>query len=272
MRPLHLRLQAFGSYPGEEVVDFTLFNALSGDASPASLDVTGDTPVIKMNNNTAYTSNPASYYLIAAMDHHDRNEAREWAERLEAAEVPVARVRDLAARTACVADAEVERLTGAESVPARVTCMMADGTRRERFVQYPKGSPRNPMSAAEVHARFRAVAAGVIDAGPAEADAVFYNTCSVRQHAEDKIYSALGRLRGHIEHHPEKVLGVLGCMAQKDQEIILKRAPHVDLVCGTGQLARVPELIDAARSTGRPQMALSLGRKDGSKQEVTSSF
>jgi len=105
-----------------------------------------------------------------------------------------------------------------------------------------------------------------------EADVILFNTCSVRQHAEDKIYSALGRLRGHIENHPEKVLGVLGCMAQKDQEIILKRAPHVDLVCGTGQLARVGELIDAARATGRPQMALSLGRKEGSKQEVSSSF
>jgi tRNA-2-methylthio-N6-dimethylallyladenosine synthase len=75
-----------------------------------------------------------------------------------------------------------------------------------------------------------------------------------------------------MDKHPEKVLGVLGCMAQKDQEIILKRAPHVDLVCGTGQLARVSELIDAARSSGRPQMALSLGRKEGSKNDVTSSF
>src|SRR6202044_761155 len=51
-----------------------------------------------------------------------------------------------------------------------------------------------------------------------QADAIFYNTCSVRQHAEDKIYSALGRIRGHMQRHPEKVLGVLGCMAQKDQE------------------------------------------------------
>jgi TonB-dependent receptor len=72
-------------YAKTKTVDFTLFNALSGDASPASLDVTGDTPVITMNNNAAYTSNPASYYLMAAMDHHDRNEAREWAERLDGA-------------------------------------------------------------------------------------------------------------------------------------------------------------------------------------------
>src|SRR5262245_33179593 len=83
-----------------------------------------------------------------------------------------------------------------------------------------------------------------------DADVIFFNTCSVRQHAEDKIYSALGRLRGHMQRHPDKVLGVLGCMAQKDQELILKRAPHVDIICGTGQLGRLAELIQQARETG----------------------
>ena len=107
---------------------------------------------------------------------------------------------------------------------------------------------------------------------PREADVILFNTCSVRQHAEDKIYSALGRLRVHMEHNPRKVLGVLGCMAQKDQDKILARAPHVDLVCGTGQLARIPELVEEVRRTGRPQLALSLGRKDASRQEVEASF
>jgi tRNA-2-methylthio-N6-dimethylallyladenosine synthase len=107
---------------------------------------------------------------------------------------------------------------------------------------------------------------------PREADVILFNTCSVRQHAEDKIYSALGRLRAHMEHNPRKVLGILGCMAQKDQDKILTRAPHVDLVCGTGQLARVPELIEEVRRTGRPQLALSLSRKGGSRHEVEASF
>jgi tRNA-2-methylthio-N6-dimethylallyladenosine synthase len=107
---------------------------------------------------------------------------------------------------------------------------------------------------------------------PRDADVIFFNTCSVRQHAEDKIYSALGRLRGHMAAHPEKVLGVLGCMAQKDQELILRRAPFVDIICGTGQLARLPELIEEARATGRPQLALSLDRKEGSRREVEASF
>src|SRR5438094_6778648 len=105
-----------------------------------------------------------------------------------------------------------------------------------------------------------------------DADVILFNTCSVREHAEEKIYSALGRLRGHKRRHPEKILGVLGCMAQKDQDAILRRAPHVDIVCGTGQLAQLPELIAAARQTGKPQLALSLDRKEGSRHEVEVSF
>src|ERR671922_2961838 len=53
-----------------------------------------------------------------------------------------------------------------------------------------------------------------------EADVILFNTCSVREHAEEKIYSALGRLRAHKRRHPGKILGVLGCMAQKDQQVI----------------------------------------------------
>jgi tRNA-2-methylthio-N6-dimethylallyladenosine synthase len=105
-----------------------------------------------------------------------------------------------------------------------------------------------------------------------DADVIFFNTCSIRQHAEDKIYSALGRLRSHKHRHPGTVIGVLGCMAQKDQELVRRRAPHVDIVCGTGQLARLPELIAEVRQTGRPQLALSLDRKEASRQEVERSF
>src|SRR6516162_1329487 len=104
------------------------------------------------------------------------------------------------------------------------------------------------------------------------ADVILFNTCSVRQHAEDKIYSALGVLRGHKKRHPEKVVGVLGCMAQKDQELIFRRAPHVDILCGTGQLARLPELIAEVERTGRRQSALSLDRKEASRHEVEASF
>src|SRR5438445_6751702 len=105
-----------------------------------------------------------------------------------------------------------------------------------------------------------------------DADVILFNTCSVRQHAEDKIYSALGRLRGHKKRHPGKIVGVLGCMAQKDQELIRKRAPYVDIICGTGQLARPPELVAEVERTGKLQLALSLERHAASRHEVEASF
>src|SRR5438270_3484835 len=107
---------------------------------------------------------------------------------------------------------------------------------------------------------------------PADADLILFNTCSVRQHAEDKIYSALGRLRSLKLRHPERVVGVLGCMAQKDQELVRKRAPFVDIVCGPGQLGQLPQLIAEVQLSGKPQLAVSLGRADDSRPVVTSSF
>src|SRR5438309_1647870 len=107
---------------------------------------------------------------------------------------------------------------------------------------------------------------------PTSADVILFNTCSVRQHAEDKIYSALGTLRAHKRRHPEKIVGVLGCMAQKDQERIKKRAPHVDIICGPSQLGQLPALIAEVEKTGQLQMAVSLGRKEASRPEVEESF
>jgi tRNA-2-methylthio-N6-dimethylallyladenosine synthase len=105
-----------------------------------------------------------------------------------------------------------------------------------------------------------------------QADTILYNTCSVRQHAEDKIYSALGRIKNIKKKRPEVAIGVLGCMAQKDQDQILKRAPHVDVVVGPGQLGRVPELLARARDEKTTQTAFSLGRTSGSRDLVTASF
>src|SRR5262245_13861544 len=102
----------------------------------------------------------------------------------------------------------------------------------------------------------------------AEADTILFNTCSVRQHAEDKIYSALGRLKNAKRENPDKVIGVLGCMAQKDQALIFKRAPYVDIVVGPGQLHQVPALIRESRVERRQRMEVSLGRKDGSRDQI----
>ncbi|MFO0946074.1 MAG: tRNA (N6-isopentenyl adenosine(37)-C2)-methylthiotransferase MiaB [Planctomycetota bacterium] len=105
-----------------------------------------------------------------------------------------------------------------------------------------------------------------------EADTILFNTCSVRQHAEDKIYSALGRLRAAKTQRKDLVIGVLGCMAQKDQDLIFQRAPHVDLICSPGQLSKVPEMIDQARRERRPMAALGLNRNEGTKLSILNSF
>ena len=110
----------------------------------------------------------------------------------------------------------------------------------------------------------------VVDS-PKDADLVLYNTCSVREHAEEKIYSALGKIREAKERSPEKTIGVMGCMAQKDQEIIFRRAPFVDMVVGPGQLHTIPELIERVENGEGRQMAVSLSRKGGSQVEIARS-
>jgi tRNA-2-methylthio-N6-dimethylallyladenosine synthase len=107
---------------------------------------------------------------------------------------------------------------------------------------------------------------------PTDADVLLFNTCSVREHAEDKTYSALGRVRHIKRANPDAVIGVLGCMAQKDQDAIRKRAPYVDMVVGTGQLAEVPALVEKVKTTREPQLAVSLGRSDAGRHEVEASF
>ncbi len=100
------------------------------------------------------------------------------------------------------------------------------------------------------------------------ADTVLFNTCSVRQHAEDKIYSALGKLRRHKRQRPEMVIGVLGCMAQKDQRKIFERASHVDLIIGPGQLRQTAELIAAVRAGDGRQLAVGRDRWDGPVEQI----
>ncbi len=89
-----------------------------------------------------------------------------------------------------------------------------------------------------------------------EADVILFNTCSVRQHAEDKVYSHLGALKTLKKRHPDVIVGVLGCMAQKDGEAIFKRSPHVDLVCGTRMFPHLPELLMKVRSHGSHVLAI----------------
>ena len=107
---------------------------------------------------------------------------------------------------------------------------------------------------------------------PAQADTILFNTCSVRQHAEDKIYSALGRLKHAKRQHPHKIIGVLGCMAQNHQRTVFERAPYVDLVVGPGQLHQIPRLLEEIAAGSGPRLEVSLDRKGGSRDEIERSF
>jgi tRNA-2-methylthio-N6-dimethylallyladenosine synthase len=101
-----------------------------------------------------------------------------------------------------------------------------------------------------------------------DADTILFNTCSVREHAEEKIYSALGRLKNAKRQNPDKIIGVIGCMAQNHQKTVFERAPYVDLVVGPGQLHQVPELLRKIAAGAGQQLEVSLGRKDGSRDAV----
>lgn len=89
------------------------------------------------------------------------------------------------------------------------------------------------------------------------ASLVVINTCSVRQHAEDKVYSRLGQLKGSRVKNPDRIVAVIGCMAERDGDGLLDKAPIVDILCGPGDLHRLPALIDDVRENNGRAIALS---------------
>jgi tRNA-2-methylthio-N6-dimethylallyladenosine synthase len=83
-----------------------------------------------------------------------------------------------------------------------------------------------------------------------QADVVVLNTCCVRENADNKLYGHLGRLKGLKERRPDLQIAVGGCLAQKDRDVIVERAGHVDVVFGTHNLAHAPALLERARLEG----------------------
>lgn len=83
------------------------------------------------------------------------------------------------------------------------------------------------------------------------ADFVLFNTCSVRDQSENKVWSRLGALRERKQRDPALLIGVMGCMAQREAESILRRMPHVDIVCGTRRFPEMHRLVAAAERNGQ---------------------
>ena len=92
---------------------------------------------------------------------------------------------------------------------------------------------------------------------PEQADVLLLNTCSIREKAEDKVYSQLGRWRKLKEKNPDLVVGVGGCVASQEGDNLRKRSPVVDVIFGPQTLHRLPELIDEARETHKTVMDIS---------------
>jgi len=92
-----------------------------------------------------------------------------------------------------------------------------------------------------------------------EADLIILNTCSIREKAEDKVYSQLGALKHLKRQNPDLIIGVMGCMAQLQQGRIQERAPYVDLVFGSPAIARVQDLVARARRERRPVLETGEG-------------
>jgi len=90
-----------------------------------------------------------------------------------------------------------------------------------------------------------------------EADVILVNTCSIREKAQEKVFSQLGRWKKLKQGDRQVVIGVGGCVASQEGEAIIKRAPYVDLVFGPQTLHRLPEMIDAVRNTGKPAVDIS---------------
>jgi tRNA-2-methylthio-N6-dimethylallyladenosine synthase len=92
---------------------------------------------------------------------------------------------------------------------------------------------------------------------PEDADVILFNTCSVREKAQEKVFSDLGRVKHLKRLNPDLVIGVGGCVASQEGAAIIARAPYVDVVFGPQTLHRLPQLIEARRRTGRPQVDIS---------------
>jgi len=91
----------------------------------------------------------------------------------------------------------------------------------------------------------------------AEADVILVNTCSIREKAQEKVFSQLGRWRELKANNPNLVIGVGGCVASQEGEAIVKRAPFVDLVFGPQTLHRLPQMIEARKETKKAQVDIS---------------
>ncbi len=128
---------------------------------------------------------------------------------------------------------------------------MPDNNREKTYFIYTYGCQMNENDSERLAGQLRDLGYAAT-ARPEEADVILVNTCCVRESAEKKIHGKIGELKRLKSVNPNLIIGVAGCMAQKDRDKLFKRAPHIDLVLGTHNIHELGEIIaDIGRSRGR---------------------
>jgi tRNA-2-methylthio-N6-dimethylallyladenosine synthase len=119
------------------------------------------------------------------------------------------------------------------------------------------GCQMNEYDSAKMADVLNAAEGAVVTDSPDDADVILFNTCSVREKAQEKVFSDLGRVKHLKQRNPHLVIGVGGCVASQEGAAIIERAPYVDVVFGPQTLHRLPELIERRARTGQPQVDIS---------------
>jgi tRNA-2-methylthio-N6-dimethylallyladenosine synthase len=144
---------------------------------------------------------------------------------------------------------------GRDALPASAETAAATAPRK-LYIQT-HGCQMNEYDSAKMAEVLAAEEGMVTTENAEEADVILINTCSIREKAQEKVFSQLGRWRQLKGKDRPVVIGVGGCVASQEGEAILKRAPFVDLVFGPQTLHRLPDLLRAKRETGKPQVDIS---------------
>ena len=137
--------------------------------------------------------------------------------------------------------------------------MAEPATKTSNAFMYTIGCQMNVLDSELALASLEGDGLNVVD-NTKDADVLLVNTCSVREKAEEKAYSWLGRMKLLKRQNPDVVIGVLGCMAQKEGKLIFRRAPYVDIVAGTAHFTKIDEYVRQVRATGK--RILAVGRDE----------
>jgi len=119
------------------------------------------------------------------------------------------------------------------------------------------GCQMNEYDSEKISDVLRAAEGLELTAQPEDADVIVFNTCSVREKAQEKVFADLGRVKHLKQERPGVMIAVGGCVASQEGPALVARAPYVDVVFGPQTLHRLPQLLERRRASGKPQVDIS---------------